>query len=97
MSYVLVVTWKPHQVISTVDTSSKQAWMFEVAIDLFLDAVAAGWLGYYQIHLDDDLSFEEISDDPEVKVAKATIEKRLNDQRPRIYRTLRDAGLVKSL
>lgn len=69
----------------------------DAAIESFLEAVDAGWLGYYQIGLHNDLLFNEIRDDPKVKAAKAIIDERLNNQRPRVYTALRDAGLVKSL
>jgi hypothetical protein len=102
MSYVLVVTWKPHQVISTVDTSSKQVSM---QTPVSVDSKLAGRRQTQQLshsrkprmHVEEDnhpsegnnnLLFDEIRDEPGVKAANATIDKHLQDQpaHPGLYR-----------
>ncbi len=65
----------------------------EKAFQAFAEAVEAGWLGYYQDGTRDEL-FPSFFKDPRVEKYINLIDQALDEQRPKVYKTLREAGLL---
>lgn len=68
----------------------------EKALTELEQAFDAGWLGYYN-ELANDPLWQEIIDEPRVMRVKERIDQRLEQQRPQVYRSLHEQGLVSSL
>ncbi len=67
------------------------------ALESFEEAVDAGWLGFYQIRMD-DLDFASAAmNEPRVIETRKRIDEQLDAQRPAVYQTLREAGLISSM
>ena len=69
----------------------------EAAINEFTRAVDAGWLGYYQAELDNDVLYQDIKIEPRVQNLVKKIDQSLDEQKPLVYQELIRQGIVRSI
>lgn len=70
---------------------------YEQAVATYVEAIDAGWLGHYQFRFTRNDLFEGFFDDARIRESIQKVDAELEKQRPAVYETLREAGLVTSL
>ena len=68
----------------------------ELAIESLYAAYQAGWAGYYP-DIERNPVWADIIKDPRVQALKASIDEKLESQRPAVYASLRQQGLISAL
>ncbi len=70
---------------------------YEQAVEAYVEAIDAGWLGHYQFTFTRNDLFEGFFDDVRIQESIKRVDAELEKQRPVVYETLRDAGLITSI
>jgi len=70
---------------------------YEKAVAAYIEAIDAGWLEHYQFRFTRNDLFEDFFEDARIQQSIKRIDAELEKQRPAVYETLREAGLVTSL